>query len=113
MQGKIIKTYWQSGKKGIDIAGSHGQIVTAAATGKVVYSGNGVLGYSNLVIIKHNELYLSAYSNNRQLLVTEGQQIKQGQAIAEIGINHNKPAFLHFEIRKNGKSVNPSQYLPK
>lgn len=110
---KILKSFSQTGNKGIDISGKVGQKVTAACSGKVVYSGSSLKGYGNLLIIKHNYLYLSAYANNRKLLVKEGQWVKKGQAIAEVGLVGGKRASLHFEIRKNGKPVNPLNYLPK
>ncbi|MBT5952672.1 MAG: peptidoglycan DD-metalloendopeptidase family protein, partial [Methylococcales bacterium] len=78
-----------------------------------VYSGDGLKGYGNLIIIKHNEQFLSAYANNRRLFVQEGQAIRQGQKIAEVGRNNDNRLGLHFEIRKDGKSVNPAHYLPK
>jgi len=109
----IIKTFSQTGKKGIDLAGKVGQKVRSAAAGKVVYSGSALKGYGNLLIIKHNYLYLSAYANNRRLLVKEGQLVKKGQVIAEVGYVAGKHASLHFEIRKNGHPVNPVNYLPK
>ena len=109
----IVKTFSQTGKKGIDIAGKVGQKVRSAANGKVVYSGSALKGYGNLLIIKHNYLYLSAYANNRRLLVKEGQLVKRGQVIAEVGFVTGKKASLHFEIRKNGHPVNPVNYLPK
>ncbi len=112
IRGKLVKTFSQTGNKGIDIGGKIGQPIKAAEAGKVVYSGNGLVGYGNLLIIKHNYLYLSAYANNRRLLVKEGQDIKKGQVIAEMGLGKGKQATLHFEIRKNGKSVNPLNYLP-
>ena len=113
LKGTIIKTYSQSGKKGIGIKGKIGQSVKAAASGKVVYSGNGLIGYGNLLIIKHNETFLSAYANNSRLLVKEGQPVRIGQIIAEVGRGTNNKPSLHFEIRKNGKPVNPIWYLPK
>jgi lipoprotein NlpD len=85
----------------------------AAAAGSVVYSGSGLLGYGNLVIIKHNEQYLSAYAHNKRLLVKEGQKVKAGQVIAEIGSSGTDKVKLHFEIRRQGKPVNPIKYLPK
>jgi lipoprotein NlpD len=112
IRGGLVKTFSQSGNKGIDISGKFGQSVKAAADGKVVYSGNGLTGYGNLLIIKHNYLYLSAYANNHRLLVVEGQDVRKGQVIAEMGIGKGKKAALHFEIRKNGESVNPLNYLP-
>nr|WP_305908155.1 peptidoglycan DD-metalloendopeptidase family protein [Methylomarinum sp. Ch1-1]MDP4520967.1 peptidoglycan DD-metalloendopeptidase family protein [Methylomarinum sp. Ch1-1] len=85
IQGKILKSFSQTGNKGIDIGGKLGQSVKAAAGGKVVYSGHGLVGYGNLLIIKHSSLYLSAYGHNRRLLVKEGQVVKKGQTIAEVG----------------------------
>ncbi len=99
--------------KGIDIAGKLGESVMAAAAGSVVYAGSGLLGYGNLVIIKHNEQYLSAYAHNKRLLVKENQKVKAGQPIAEIGSSGTDKVKLHFEIRSQGKPVNPGLYLPK
>lgn len=100
-------------KQGIDIAGSSGQQVRAAADGVVVYSGNGLVGYGELIIIKHNEQWLSAYGHNRKRLVNEGQNVKAGQPIAEMGRSGATRDMLHFEIRYNGKPVDPLLYLPK
>lgn len=102
-----------SGKKGLDIEGRMGQPVVAAAGGTVVYSGDGLIGYGNLVIIKHDETYLSAYGHNRRLLVKEGSEVKQGQKIAEMGDSGKQGVILHFEIRRDGKPVDPLRYLPK
>jgi len=102
-----------SGKKGLDIEGRMGQPVLAAASGKVVYSGDGLIGYGNLVIIKHDDTYLSAYGHNRRLLVKEGNEVKQGQKIAEMGDSGKQGVILHFEIRRDGKPVDPLRYLPK
>ena len=113
VKGKVIKNFYQTSKKGIDIAGRVGQKVMASAAGKVVYAGSGLKGYGNLLIIKHNDLYLSAYANNSRLLVKEDQKVKKGQVIAEIGRVKNTQASLHFEIRKNGDPVNPTRYLPR
>lgn len=113
IEGKVIKNFTQSGNKGIDINGKIGQDVSAAEAGKVVYSGKGLIGYGNLLIIKHNNMYLSAYANNSRLLVSEGQVIKKGQVIASVGKAGSEQTSLHFEIRKDGKSVNPLHYLPK
>lgn len=99
--------------KGIDIAGDLGQPVLAASAGSVVYAGNGLRGYGELVIIKHNDTYVSAYGHNRRLLVREGQQVKAGQAIAEMGSTGTDRVKLHFEIRRQGKPVDPLQYLPR
>jgi len=114
-KGKIISNYSlkAGGNKGIDIAGKEGQGVFAASSGKIVYSGNGLMGYGNLIIVKHSEEYLSAYAHNRKLLVKEGGSVTQGQKIAELGSSGAKSPRLHFEIRRNGKPVNPLKYLPK
>lgn len=113
--GKILAGYNDSngGAKGIDIGGNVGQPVLAAAAGKVVYSGSGLRGYGNLVIIKHNKTYLSAYAHNSKLLVKEGQTILKGQKIAEMGSSDASRVQLHFEIRKLGKPVDPAKYLPE
>jgi lipoprotein NlpD len=102
----------EPGKKGIDIAGILGQPVFAAAAGKVVYSGDGLLGYGPLVIIKHNDTFLSAYAYNGKLLVREGEQVALGQRIAEMGTNGTDRGMLHFEIRRYGRPVDPMLYLP-
>ncbi|WP_299981799.1 peptidoglycan DD-metalloendopeptidase family protein [uncultured Pseudoteredinibacter sp.] len=99
--------------KGIDIAGNLGEPVVSAAAGRVVYAGNGLRGYGLLLIIKHNEQYLSAYAHNNKLRVKEGDIVKAGQRIADIGSSGANRMKLHFEIRKDGKSVNPLSYLPK
>jgi len=113
VNGKVIKTFnaKDTARKGIKIAGNRGQTIKAAAKGKVVYSGNGLISYGNLVIIKHSNAFLSAYAYNRKLLVKEGDMVKSGQAIAQMGIVDKGRALLHFEIRKNGKPVNPLKYL--
>ncbi len=113
IKGRILKYFSKTSNKGIDIVGIVGRRVRSAASGKVVYSGSGLKGYGNLMIIKHNYLYLSAYANNSRLLVKEGQFVIKGQDIAEVGQVEGKPASLHFEIRKNGNPVNPLNYLPK
>ncbi|MFQ6003897.1 MAG: peptidoglycan DD-metalloendopeptidase family protein [Woeseia sp.] len=97
---------------GILIGGSAGQPIRAAASGTVVYSGSGLIGYGELIIVKHNDTYLSAYGHNASLLVTEGQAITKGQRIATMGEGPGGKPRLHFEIRRNGKPVNPRQYLP-
>lgn len=99
-------------RQGIDIAGAAGDPVLAAADGDVVYSGNGLLGYGELIIVKHNDTYLSAYGHNRKRLVAEGDKVHAGQQIAEMGSSGASRDELHFEIRKNGKPVNPLDYLP-
>jgi lipoprotein NlpD len=112
-QGKIVNSDTPISKNGIDIAGIKGQPVNASAPGQVVYSGSGLLGYGRLIIIKHNENYLSAYAHNDALLVKEGNQVTAGQNIALMGQTVNGRTLLHFEIRKNGQPVNPLGYLPK
>lgn len=112
IRGKIVKNFLQSGK-GIDIKAKTNQQVKAAEAGEVVYGGQGLIGYGNLLIIQHNKDFLSAYGNNSTLLVEEGQQVEKGQAIAEIEKAGNGASVLHFEIRKQGKSVNPLKFLPK
>ncbi len=115
VNGKIIKQFdrRRNDAKGIDIAGKLGDTIVAAADGKVVYSGDGLISYGNLIIIKHNKTYLSAYAYNHKLLVREGESIKAGQKIAEMGRKDNLSPRSHFEIRKNGKPVDPLKYLPR
>lgn len=108
--GKLLRGYSDS-NKGVDIGGRIGQSVQAAADGKVVYSGSGLRGYGKLIIIKHNKTFLSAYAHNNQLLVKEGQLVKKGQKIAEMGSSDADQVKLHFEIRRFGKPVDPMQYL--
>ncbi len=100
-------------KQGIDIAGSSGDVVRAAGPGVVVYSGAGLVGYGELIIIKHNDQWLSAYGHNRKRLVNEGQNVKAGEQIAEMGRTGTSRDMLHFEIRYEGKPVDPLIYLPK
>jgi len=111
-RGDLLTSFGAKGNKGIDIKGKFGQPVIASANGKVAYAGNGLRGYGNLVIIKHADRYLSAYAHNRKLLVKEGQSVKAGQKIAEMGSRNSQTAQLHFEIRLQGKPVNPLGYLP-
>lgn len=115
VQGVVIagQTFGKNGNKGIDVSGRKGQPIVAAADGKVVYRGSGLRGYGRLIIIKHNDKYLSAYAHNSKLLVKEGQIVKAGQQIAEMGNSDARRVQLHFEIRKQGKPVNPLKYLPK
>ena len=113
IKGRVIKSFSLSRNKGIDIAGKKGQSVNATEAGQVVYGGQGLIGFGKLLIIKHNDVYLSAYANNGRLLVKEGQQVEKGQVIAEVGDVGIKRTSLHFEIRKNGKPVNPLKLLPK
>jgi lipoprotein NlpD len=112
--GAVIGTFvgGDQTRQGIDIAGKAGDPVTASADGDVVYSGNGLLGYGELIIIKHNANFLSAYGHNRKRLVQEGEKVRAGQQIAEMGSSASSRDELHFEIRKNGKPVNPLDYLP-
>jgi lipoprotein NlpD len=111
--GKIVTGFSDTANlKGIDIAGKAGQPIFASAAGKVVYAGTGLRGYGKLVIVKHNNTYLSAYAHNRDLLVKEGQQVTRGQKIAEMGNTDSDEVKLHFEIRKLGKPVDPLKYLP-
>ena len=110
--GKIIATFDEGKNKGIDIAGKLGQQVMAAGSGKVMYAGSGIRGYGNLVIVKHSNSLLSAYAHNRTILVKEGQNVTKGQAIAEMGDSDADTVELHFEIRQQGKPVDPSKFLP-
>ena len=110
-RGTVIRNF-SSTNKGIDIAGSRGRNVNAAASGQVVYSGNALQGYGNLIIINHDNEYLSAYAHNDMLLVKEGQRVKKGQVIAKMGSTDASRVMLHFEIRYRGNSVNPRRYLP-
>lgn len=112
--GTILKTYApQAGFKGLDFGGNFGQPVFAAAPGRVVYSGNALKGYGELIIIKHNDTYLSAYSYNRTRNVKEGDVVTAGQPIGELGMGPENKPFLHFEIRERGQPVDPMRFLPK
>ncbi|MEI6895066.1 MAG: peptidoglycan DD-metalloendopeptidase family protein [Colwellia sp.] len=115
VNGKIIKYFSNStqGNKGIDIIGSRGTKIRSAAKGKVVYAGNALRGYGKLIIIKHNDDYLSAYAHNDRILVKEQQHINTGDIIANMGDTDANKVMLHFEIRFRGKSVNPVKYLPQ
>lgn len=112
VRGNLIAGFDESKNKGLDIAGKAGDPVLAAADGKVVYAGSGLRGYGNLIIIKHNNTYLTAYAHNQSLLVKEDQAIKRGQKIAEMGNSDADQVKLHFEIRRQGKPVDPAKYLP-
>jgi lipoprotein NlpD len=109
-KGKVTEEFSEK-TKGIDIAGKLGEPITAASDGKVVYAGNSLRGYGNLVIIKHDNTYLTAYAHNRTLSVKEGDSVKKGQKIAEMGDTDSNSIKLHFELRVNGKPVNPTPYL--
>ncbi|MEE8339919.1 MAG: peptidoglycan DD-metalloendopeptidase family protein [Xanthomonadales bacterium] len=113
--GKIISNYKanDSSRKGIDISGKEGQAIIAAAPGEVVYSGSGLIAYGELIIIKHSDQFLSAYAHNRKRLVAEGQKVKAGTKIAEMGRNDRNQILLHFEIRVNGNPRDPLNYLPQ
>jgi lipoprotein NlpD len=110
--GAIVGGFDEAKNKGLDIAGRLGDPVYAAGDGRVVYAGSGLRGYGNLVIIKHNATYLSAYAHNNKLLVKEGDVVKRGQRIAEMGSSDADRVKLHFEIRKQGKPVDPAKWLP-
>ncbi len=113
--GRIVSRYRANdpARNGIEIGGKEGQSVRAAAAGEVVYSGSGLIGYGELIIVKHSERYLSAYAHNRKRLVKEGQRVKAGERIAEMGRNDRNKAILHFEIRLNGSPRDPLDYLPR
>ena len=110
--GKIVATFDEGKNKGVDIAGRAGQHVMAAGSGKVMYAGSGIRGYGNLVIVKHSNSLLSAYAHNRSIVVKEGQNVNKGQVIAEMGDSDADSVKLHFEIRQQGKPVDPSRFLP-
>ncbi|PYE35516.1 murein DD-endopeptidase MepM/ murein hydrolase activator NlpD [Idiomarina fontislapidosi] len=103
----------ERGNKGLDFAGQKGDVVNAAAAGKVVYVGNGLRGYGRLIILKHNDDFITAYAHNEKILVSEQQWVDVGQPIAEMGDSGTTRVMLHFEVRYRGKSVNPRHYLPK
>jgi lipoprotein NlpD len=112
--GQVVNAFSLTGKvnKGVDIRGKLGESVFAAADGIVVYAGGGLRGYGKLVIVKHNDKFLSAYGHNRAILVKEGEKVKGGQVVAEIGSSRSNQKMLHFEIRRNGKPEDPLLYLP-
>lgn len=110
--GRIIATFDEGRNKGIDIAGKAGQQVVAAGAGKVMYAGSGIRGYGNLVIVKHSNSLLSAYAHNRKIVVKEGDNVAKGQMIAEMGDSDSDLVKLHFEIRQQGKPVDPARFLP-
>lgn len=111
-RGKWLSRYSENGNKGLDIAGNKGQAIFSCTVGKVVYSGSGLRGYGKLIIIKHNKTYLTAYAHNQAVLVKEGDSVNRGQKIAEMGDSDSDVVKLHFEIRRYGKPVDPSKYLP-
>lgn len=111
--GKVISTFNDSGNlKGIGIAGKLGQPVLASAPGRVIFSGTGIRGFGKLIVIKHNDIFLSVYAHNSELLVKEGQNVAKGQKIAEMGSTDTDQVKLHFEIRRYGKPVDPVKFLP-
>ena len=110
--GALIAGYDEVKSKGLKIAGKLGDPVYASADGRVVYAGSGLRGYGNLVILKHNETYLTAYAHNQTLLVKEDQTVRKGQRIADMGSSDADKVMLHFEVRRNGKPVDPAKYLP-
>ncbi|MCP3725919.1 peptidoglycan DD-metalloendopeptidase family protein [Paraburkholderia sp. CNPSo 3272] len=110
--GQVIRNFDGRNSKGIDIANAAGTPIVAAAPGTVVYAGNGLRGYGNLLIIKHSGDYLTAYAHNQALFVKEGQSVAQGQKIAEMGSSDNDRVMLHFELRYQGRSIDPTRELP-
>jgi len=114
VQGRLIQTFSENGlaRKGIDIGGRPGVPIRAAAAGNVVYAGSGLLNYGKLIILKHDDNYLSAYAYNRALLVKEGDTVAAGQHIADMGNKAGGDAMLHFEIRYDGRPINPLKFLP-
>ena len=110
--GPVLAGFDDAKNKGLDIGGTAGDAVAASADGKVVYAGAGLRGYGNLIILKHNNTYLTAYAHNQTLLVKEDQSVKKGQKIAEMGNSDADRVKLHFEVRRQGKPVDPSKYLP-
>ncbi|MGV2291509.1 peptidoglycan DD-metalloendopeptidase family protein [Trinickia sp. YCB016] len=111
-RGPILGTFDDASNKGINIGGAAGTAVQASADGRVVYAGNGLRGYGNLIIIKHDATYLTAYAHNRALMVKEGDAVTKGQKIAEMGNSDSDRVMLHFEVRRQGKPVDPLKYLP-
>ena len=110
--GALIAGFDDVKNKGLKIAGKLGDPVVASADGRVVYAGSGLRGYGNLVILKHNETYLTAYAHNQTLLVKEDQTVRKGQRIADMGSSDADKVMLHFEVRRQGKPVDPAKYLP-
>ena len=115
VEGPLLSTFSSTdvSRRGIDIGGKSGQAVFAAAGGYVVYAGSGLRGYGNLVIVKHNETFYSAYAHNQLVVVKENEKVKSGQHIADMGKTGTDRVMLHFEIRKDGKPIDPLRYLPK
>jgi lipoprotein NlpD len=115
VKGQVVSQFKAADplRSGIKIAGTQGKHILSAESGKVVYSGSGLIGYGRLIIVKHNEKYLSAYGHNRKILVAEGEQVTKGQKIAEMGTSNSGAPVLHFEIRRDGKPVDPLRLLPR
>jgi lipoprotein NlpD len=113
VEGSVITKFGESGSKGIDIGGKVGEPVKAAAAGRVVYAGNGLRAYGNMIIVKHSSDYLTAYAHNSKLLVKEGDTVRQGAPIAEMGTGPSNKPLLHFELRKSGQAVDPVPSLKK
>tara|TARA_B110000305_G_C19323632_1_gene580196 strand:- start:404 stop:1039 length:636 start_codon:yes stop_codon:yes gene_type:complete len=111
-QGRLLRGFQSGVSKGLDIAGNVGDPVLAAGDGDVVYSGRGIQGSGDLIIVRHSDRYLSAYAHNSRMLVNEGSRVRAGEKIAEVGENSSGVAMLHFEIREAGDSVDPSRFLP-
>ena len=110
--GAVLAGFDEVKNKGLDIGGTAGEPVLAAADGRVVYVGAGLRGYGNLIILKHDNVFLTAYAHNRTLLVKEDQSVSKGQKIAEMGSSDSDHVKLHFEVRRQGKPVDPAKYLP-
>ena len=110
--GTLLAGFDEARNKGFDISGKAGDPVLAAADGRVVYAGAGLRGYGNLIILKHNNIFLTAYAHNQALLVKEDQSVRKGQKIAEMGSTDADRVKLHFEVRRQGKPVDPARYLP-
>ena len=108
----MVNGFDEAKNKGLEISGKAGDPVLAAADGRVVYAGSGLRGYGNLVILKHNNTYLTAYAHNQTLLVKEDQTVRRGQKIAEMGSSDAERVQLHFEIRRQGKPIDPARLLP-
>ncbi|MFX1672457.1 peptidoglycan DD-metalloendopeptidase family protein [Paraburkholderia sp. A2WS-5] len=112
VRGPVLNSFDDAKNKGINIGGSAGESIKAAGDGRVVYAGNGLRGYGNLIIIKHDATFLTAYAHNRALMVKEGDAVTKGQKIAEMGNTDSDRVMLHFEVRRQGKPVDPMKYLP-
>ena len=110
--GQITEQFSDSNSKGISIAGASGEAIFAVSDGKVVYSGNGLRGYGNLIIIKHPDEFITAYAHNKSIFVKEGETVNKGQKIAEMGMSETDSPKLLFEVRRGGKPLDPLLYLP-